>query len=115
MPGSKKEAPSLNGLRVLVIDDESDSRDLVSAVLKGCGADVISFGTAIEALAEMERQPLDVLISDIGMPLMDGYALIEKIRQASCRTWGTNPGSCINGLRRSRRPHASPRGRLPEE
>ena len=63
---------SLKNLRVLVIENESDSRELIAEVLQASGADVVSLGSGIEALAEMERQPFDVLISDIGMPLMDG-------------------------------------------
>jgi CheY-like chemotaxis protein len=72
------QQPSLNGLRVLVVEDEQDSRELVAAVLIGRGAEVVSVESAIEALGELERRRFDVLVSDIGMPLMDGYALIAK-------------------------------------
>jgi signal transduction histidine kinase/CheY-like chemotaxis protein len=74
-------SPSLNGLRVLVVDDERDSRELIAAVLMVRGAEVVSFGSAIEALEEMKRQRFDVLVSDIGMPEMDGYWLINNVRQ----------------------------------
>jgi PAS domain S-box-containing protein len=72
--------PSLDDLRVLVVDDEPDTRELVALMLVGRGAEVVAVGSASEALAEMERGRFDVLISDIGMPDMDGYALISKIR-----------------------------------
>jgi CheY-like chemotaxis protein len=70
----------LTDLRVLVVDDDPDTRELVVEVLTGCGAEVICVGSAVEALGEIERGHFDVLISDIGMPLMDGYALIERVR-----------------------------------
>lgn len=80
--------PSLSDLRVLVVDDEPDARELVAAVLTGSGAEVVSVGSAGEALEEMGRQQFDVLVSDIGMPEMDGYALIRKVRQLSVERGG---------------------------
>ncbi len=87
--------PSLNGLRVLVVDDEPDSRELVTAVLIGRGAEVISFGSAIEALDELERQPFDLLVSDIGMPEVDGFALISKVRQLPSDRGGRIPAAAL--------------------
>jgi PAS domain S-box-containing protein len=87
--------PSLDGLRVLVVDDERDSRELVAAALMMRGAEVVSFGSAIEALEEMERQPFDVLVSDIGMPEMDGYWLINKVRQLSAERGGRIPAAAL--------------------
>ncbi|MEK6283443.1 MAG: ATP-binding protein [Acidobacteriota bacterium] len=87
--------PSLKGLRVLVVDDESDSRELVAAVLTGCEAEVVSVGSAGEALEEMERQRFDLLVSDIGMPLIDGYALIEKVRQLPAERGGEIPAAAL--------------------
>ena len=78
---STDQQPSLDGLRVLVVDDEPDSRELVAAALIVHGAEVVSFGSAVEALEEMGRRTFDVLVSDIGMPEMDGYWLINKVRQ----------------------------------
>ena len=86
---------SLNNLRVLVVDDEPDARELVAVVLTGCGAEVVSVGSAVEALAEMERGRFDVLVSDIGMPLMDGYALIEKVRQLPKERGGRIPAAAL--------------------
>jgi signal transduction histidine kinase/CheY-like chemotaxis protein len=87
--------PALNGVRVLVVDDERDSRELVAAALTMRGAEVASFGSAIEALEEIERQPFDVLVSDIGMPEMDGYWLINKVRQLPAERGGGIPAVAL--------------------
>ena len=87
--------PSLADLRVLVVDDEPDARELVAAVLTGHGAEVVSVGSASEALEEMERQRFDVLVSDIGMPLMNGYGLIEKVRQLPEERGGRIPAAAL--------------------
>ena len=87
--------PSLNGLRVLVVDDERDSREVVVAVLMARGAEVVSFGSATEALEEMERQPFDVLLSDIGMPERDGYWLINKVRELPLERGGRVPAAAL--------------------
>jgi signal transduction histidine kinase/ActR/RegA family two-component response regulator len=87
--------PSLADLRVLVVDDEPDARELIEEVLKGHGAAVVSVGSAVEALAEMERQRFNVLISDIAMPLMDGNALIEKVRQLPRERGGRIPAAAL--------------------
>ncbi|MEO5760737.1 MAG: ATP-binding protein, partial [Vicinamibacteria bacterium] len=72
--------PSLDGLRVLVVDDEPDARTLLTAILEGHGAHVTTASSSSEALKEIERSPPDVLVSDIGMPGEDGYSLIRKVR-----------------------------------
>jgi PAS domain S-box-containing protein len=77
---------SLEGVRVLVVDDESDARDALALVLERCGARVTVAGSAAEALAAWRREPQDVLLSDIAMPGEDGYSLIRKI--AASRTDG---------------------------
>jgi PAS domain S-box-containing protein len=87
--------PSLDGLRVLVVEDEPDSRELIEMVLKKRGARVVSVSSAVEALAEMERRQFDVLVSDIGMPVMDGYALISRIRQLSEERGGRIPAAAL--------------------
>ncbi len=70
----------LSNVRVLVVDDERDARELVKRVLNECGAEVITAGTAEEAVAAVRDQELDLLISDIGMPDVDGYQLLRRIR-----------------------------------
>jgi signal transduction histidine kinase len=72
--------PSLKGLRVLVVDDEPDTRRLLRTVLEQCGSEVTTAGSAAEAFAAFTESKPDVLISDIGMPEEDGYELIGKLR-----------------------------------
>jgi signal transduction histidine kinase/CheY-like chemotaxis protein len=72
--------PSLEGLRVLVVDDEPDTRRLLRTVLERCGSEVTTASSAAEALAAFIESKPDVLISDIGMPEEDGYELIGKLR-----------------------------------
>lgn len=87
--------PSLDDLRVLIVEDEPDARELIAAVLTARGAEVVSVGSASRALDEMERQLFDVLVSDIGMPLMDGYELIEKVRQLPAERGGKTPAAAL--------------------
>ncbi len=70
----------LAGLRILVVDDELDSRDFVAFVLEEAGAEVISLLSGAEALESIAQTAPDLLVSDIGMPQMDGYMLINRIR-----------------------------------
>jgi signal transduction histidine kinase/DNA-binding response OmpR family regulator len=71
----------LAGLRILVVDDEVDSRDLVSAILTRCGGDVNCCESATEALKAIQEWKPDLLVSDIGMPNEDGYDLVKKMRK----------------------------------
>jgi len=99
-PKNERNSPttaqhSLNGLRVLVVDDERDTRELVAALLTTCGAEVVSVSSATEALDQMERQRFDLLISDIGMPEMNGYDLIARIRQFGEEHGGRTPAVAL--------------------
>jgi len=71
----------LQGLRVLVVDDEPDARDLLSTILKRYGSDVRCSESAAEAIEAFADWEPDILVSDIGMPNEDGYSLIKKVRQ----------------------------------
>lgn len=73
--------PRLDGVRVLVVDDDSDTREMLKAVLSECQADVITAASAAEAIEEIERRKPDVLVSDLGMPEQDGYELIRNLRE----------------------------------
>jgi PAS domain S-box-containing protein len=70
----------LSNLKILVVDDEADSRQLLSFLLEQYGATVTSAESAQEALDQIAQSGPDVLVSDLGMPEMDGYALIRKLR-----------------------------------
>src|SRR5262249_25455244 len=71
----------LIGLRILVVDDDSDTCDFLAAALQHSGAKVLAASSAKEALHIFQRDHPDILISDIAMPHEDGYALIKKIRE----------------------------------
>jgi signal transduction histidine kinase/DNA-binding response OmpR family regulator len=71
----------LKGLRILVVDDEADSRDLMTAILTRCGAKVKCCQSAAEALKTFREWKPDLLVSDVGMPQEDGYAFIKKLRK----------------------------------
>jgi PAS domain S-box-containing protein len=70
----------LSGLRVLVVDDEPDVRELLTTVIEESGAKVIAVSSVKEAIAILEQMQPDILVSDIGMPLEDGYTLIRQVR-----------------------------------
>lgn len=72
--------PNLQGLRILTIDDEADTRDLVRTALETCGADIRTAGSAREGLDLLASWKPHVLICDIGMPEEDGYSVIRKVR-----------------------------------
>jgi CheY-like chemotaxis protein len=71
-------------LKVLVVDDEVDSREFIATVLQECQAEVTAVSSAQEALEMLNLWTPDVLISDIGMPGENGYSLIRKVRSLSC-------------------------------
>jgi CheY-like chemotaxis protein/anti-sigma regulatory factor (Ser/Thr protein kinase) len=75
----------LDGLRILVVDDEADSRDLVTAILTRCGSEVKTCESAAEALKTFHDWKPDLLVSDIGMPNEDGYAFIQKLRKGKSK------------------------------
>jgi PAS domain S-box-containing protein len=95
------ERIDLSGLRVLVVDDEPDARQLISRILESCHAEVRSAASMDEALTAMSAQRPDVLISDIGMPEHDGYELIGAIRRLPAEAGGTVPAAAITAFARS--------------
>lgn len=76
----RSRPPTLAGLRILVVDDVADARELVRFVLEERGASVATAASTGEALDLFVQQSFDVLVADIGMPQRDGYALIRAIR-----------------------------------
>ncbi|WP_066426127.1 PAS domain-containing protein [Anabaena sp. 4-3] len=69
-----------NGIKVLVVDDDADTRDFVTFVLQMYQAEVITVSSALEALQVLAQSQLNILVSDIGMPYMDGYELLRQVR-----------------------------------
>ncbi|MEO8053737.1 MAG: response regulator [Acidobacteriota bacterium] len=90
-----EEVPALDGLRVLVVDDEPDSRDMVATVLEIVGAEALVAGTAAEGLAILVREKPDVLLSDLEMPGEDGYSLIRRIRSLGAENGGLTPAAAL--------------------
>jgi PAS domain S-box-containing protein len=87
--------PSLVGARVLVVDDEPDTVVLVKTMLERCAVKVTTALSVSEALAAFEAAPPDVLISDIGMPVEDGYQLIRKVRARTPERGGNTPAIAL--------------------
>jgi PAS domain S-box-containing protein len=71
----------LDGVRILVVDDEADTRDLLKQGLEYCGAKVNAVASAVDAMDQLMTSTPDILISDIGMPGTDGYAFIRQVRR----------------------------------
>ncbi|HEY9876602.1 MAG TPA: PAS domain S-box protein, partial [Candidatus Obscuribacterales bacterium] len=92
---------SLNGLRVLVVDDEADTRELLIAMLGEYGAEVTAVTSASEALEAIQLLKPDVLVSDIGMPQEDGYALIRKVRALDAEKGGQIPSVALTAYARA--------------
>lgn len=86
-------AARLDGLQVLVVDDEADTREFLRAVLEEYGAKVTAVGSAAEALLTLASDRPDAIVSDIGMPEQDGYSLIRQVRD-----WETQTGWQIPAL-----------------
>ncbi|MDB5216631.1 MAG: two-component hybrid sensor and regulator [Myxococcaceae bacterium] len=92
---------SLVGIRVLVIDDEPDARDLVMSVLVDAGAEVITASSAVAGLALVRSEHPDVIVSDIGMPDRDGYDFIRDVRGLSPSEGGRTPSVALTAFARS--------------
>jgi signal transduction histidine kinase/ActR/RegA family two-component response regulator len=91
---------SLTGLRILVVDDQADARDLMHSVLVGAGAKVLTAESADEALALLTSQRPDVIVSDIGMPGRDGYELMRAIRALPPESGGRTPAIALTAFAR---------------
>ena len=110
-PGERRAAASaassmlrllrLDDLRILVVDDNLDGRTLTSLVLTGAGASVTAVASVREALQQLEVERPDVLVSDIGLPDEDGYALIRQIRQHEAEHGGFLPAVALTGYARA--------------
>jgi PAS domain S-box-containing protein len=87
--------PQLEGVRVLVVDDEVDTRELLQVILEGRKAQVRTASSAAAALEALAEETFDVLISDIGMPEEDGYALIAKVRALDKERGGRIPAAAL--------------------
>lgn len=105
-PTAKELLPSsdctdrLDKLKILVVDDERDTRELLRQGLEYCGAEVVLAGSAAEALETIKNKVPDILISDIGMPGEDGYHLIRQVRNLAKEKGGRLPAIALTAYTR---------------
>jgi PAS domain S-box-containing protein len=90
----------LKDLRLLVVDDDTDTRHFLTVALQQAGAQVKAVNSVKEALSAIQQYPLDILISDIGMPEEDGYTLIRKIRLLPPEQGGRIPAIALTAYAR---------------
>jgi CheY-like chemotaxis protein len=93
--------PALDGLRVLVVDDDADTRTMVTMVFERCGSEVRASATAREALDIFELWHPEVMVCDIGMPDEDGYSFIRRVRLAEAHRTQQTPAVALTGYARS--------------
>jgi two-component system, chemotaxis family, CheB/CheR fusion protein len=94
-PSEIKGVAECTGIRVLVVDDEPDARELIRTILAASGAEVTLAATTQQALSALDRAPFDVLVSDIAMPEDDGYDLIRKVRARDAGRGGQIPALAL--------------------
>jgi signal transduction histidine kinase/CheY-like chemotaxis protein len=92
--------PSLEGVSVLVVDDDEQSREVVAAHLQGSRAAVLTAASAADAFELLQRQHVDVLLADIGMPEEDGYSLIRRLRAAEAPQLASIPAAALTAFSR---------------
>jgi PAS domain S-box-containing protein len=92
---------SIEGLKILVVDDEPDARMLLCAILEQCGAEVKTCENAAQTLLMLEDFKPDILVSDIGLPEVDGYELIRKIRENENGTGKRLPAAALTAFART--------------
>ncbi len=94
-PFTDSDNSILQGLHILIVDDEVDTREIFAFILKHHGAKVTSVGSVREALASFTQAKPDLLVSDIGMPQEDGYALIRQVRAAEVESAHPTPAIAL--------------------
>ncbi|PZV08964.1 MAG: histidine kinase [Leptolyngbya sp.] len=101
-PAAAQPRPAfdLSGVRIFSVDDSADTREFLTVLLEQYGASVITAGSASEALAALRTLRADVLISDIGMPEMDGYKLIRRVRALPPEQGGDIPAIALTAYAR---------------
>ena len=92
----------LRDLRILVVDDEPDARDLIEMALSQYGAIVTTVDSAAAALSEIDRRLPDVLLSDVGMPRQDGFELIRRVRSRPLERGGGIPAIAVTAYASAR-------------
>ncbi|HMG76598.1 MAG TPA: PAS domain S-box protein [Pyrinomonadaceae bacterium] len=98
LPDSDWDANMLDGIKVLTVDDQTDTRDLIALVLSRSGAAVTACSSAAAAFQALQECKPDVLVSDIGMPGEDGYYLMKRIRALKAEDGGRIPAIALTGF-----------------
>jgi len=93
--------PDLSGLRVLVVDDEPDGRDVIAQILSSRGAETAAAGSADEAIRVLQSFKPDVLLSDIRMPGKDGYQLLQELHSLETGEGRNVPAIALTGFARA--------------
>jgi CheY-like chemotaxis protein len=88
----------LQGLRLLVVDDDSDAREGLSMLLSSQGATVVAAGSVDEAFAKLKDFPADLVLTDIAMPSVDGYELLRRLRSSSADREHATPAIAVTAL-----------------
>jgi PAS domain S-box-containing protein len=96
-----KATSSLRGIKVLVVDDDEDAREMLEAALNSYGAEVITAAGALKALDALASEEIDVLVSDINMPEVDGYELIRRVRAMKPEQGGRIPAVALTAYARA--------------
>ncbi len=89
--------PALVGKRILVVDDDADTREMLAIILESSGAVVATAETSMEALAAWQKARPDVLISDLGLPGDDGHALLRQLRALPSAFGADVPAIALTG------------------
>jgi len=97
---AEEDCERLDGVRILVVDDEPDARELIQRVLEDCGAEVRIAASADAALTTYHEWRPDVLLTDIGMPHEDGYSLIQRVRSLTAEHGGNVPAAALTAFAR---------------
>ena len=93
-------APRLDGLKILAVDDQRDTLDVIEAILTRCGAEVRTCGDASTAVEAVRTWHPDLLVADIGLPEEDGYALIQRVRNLPPEEGGKTPAVALTAYAR---------------
>ena len=99
-PASAAPLADLSGLKVLVVDDAIDTLDVLEQILRHSGAVTLGAGGALQALALVEQERPDVIVSDIGMPEIDGLEMMRRLRHRSEADGGATPALALTALTR---------------
>jgi CheY-like chemotaxis protein len=96
----QESSADIHGVRILVVDDDEDAREMLREVLANAGAVVDTAGSAAEGVDALKRLKPDVLVSDIGMPSEDGYSFLRRVRRLSPTEGGAIPAVALTAYAR---------------